>query len=120
MMPHRFSSFGFAGLALGTALLLVPIAAGRVTPEMRSIITLTDRLKAEMPKMLSEHKAIVAPRPPDCCGCLVKHIPFRPRATRASCFEIIMSQKVLVTGAASGIGLEMARVLNSRRNRVYC
>ena len=76
----------------------------------RSIITLTDRLKAEMPKMLSEHKAIVAPRPPDCCGCLVKHIPFRPRATRASCFEIIMSQKVLVTGAASGIGLEMARV----------
>ena len=39
--------------------LLAPIAEGRVTPEMRSVITLTDRLKADMPRMLSEHKAIV-------------------------------------------------------------
>jgi hemerythrin HHE cation binding domain-containing protein len=39
--------------------LLVPIAEGRVTPEMRSVITLTDRLTAEMPQMLTEHKAIL-------------------------------------------------------------
>ncbi|HKT81365.1 MAG TPA: hemerythrin domain-containing protein [Vicinamibacterales bacterium] len=39
--------------------LLGPIADGRVTPEMRSAIALTDRLKAEMPRMLSEHQAIV-------------------------------------------------------------
>lgn len=39
--------------------LLGPIAEGHVTSEMRSVIALTDRLKAEMPRMLSEHKAIV-------------------------------------------------------------
>ena len=32
---------------------------GHITPEMCSVIALTDRLKAEMPRMLSEHKAIV-------------------------------------------------------------
>ena len=39
--------------------LLAPIAEGRTTAEMRSVITLTDRLKGDMPRMLSEHKAIV-------------------------------------------------------------
>jgi len=39
--------------------LLAPIAEGRVTAEMRSVITLTDRLKGDMSRMLSEHKAIV-------------------------------------------------------------
>ena len=45
--------------ALPPLALLAPIAEGRVTPEMRSIITQTDRLKADMPRMLSEHQAIV-------------------------------------------------------------
>ena len=39
--------------------LLAPIAEGRTTSEMQAIIALSDRLKAEMPRMLSEHKAIV-------------------------------------------------------------
>jgi hypothetical protein len=39
--------------------LLGPIAEGRVTPDMRAVVALTDRLKAEMPRMLEEHKAIV-------------------------------------------------------------
>ena len=39
--------------------LLVPLAEGRVSPEMRSAIELSDRLKADMPKMLEEHKRIV-------------------------------------------------------------
>jgi hypothetical protein len=39
--------------------LLAEIAEGRVTPEMRSVIAMTDRLKREMPQMLTEHKAIV-------------------------------------------------------------
>ena len=39
--------------------LLAPIAEGRVTSEMRSVIPLTDRLKAELPRMLSEHEAII-------------------------------------------------------------
>ena len=46
--------FGLPPLAL-----LGPIAEGHATPEMRKVIALTDRLKAEMPRMLSEHKAIV-------------------------------------------------------------
>src|SRR6185503_6114757 len=39
--------------------LLAPIAEGRVTSEMRSVIPLTERLKAEMPRMLTEHEAII-------------------------------------------------------------
>jgi hypothetical protein len=45
--------------ALPPLALLAPIAEGRVTLEMRSVIDLTERLKAEMPRMLSEHKRIV-------------------------------------------------------------
>ena len=39
--------------------LLVPLAEGRVSPEMKRAIELSDRLKADMPKMLEEHKGIV-------------------------------------------------------------
>lgn len=39
--------------------LLVPLAEGRVLPEMKPAIELSDRLKADMPKMLQEHKRIV-------------------------------------------------------------
>lgn len=39
--------------------LLVSLAQGRVSPEMKRAIDLSDRLKADMPKMLEEHKGIV-------------------------------------------------------------
>lgn len=39
--------------------LLIPLAEGRATPEMKQAIELSDRLKADMPKMLEEHKGIV-------------------------------------------------------------
>lgn len=39
--------------------LLAPLAQGKVTPDMKPAIELSDRLKAEMPKMLEEHKGIV-------------------------------------------------------------
>jgi hypothetical protein len=45
--------------ALPPLALLAPIAEGRATPDMRTIVAKTDRLKAEMPRMLEEHKAIV-------------------------------------------------------------
>jgi hypothetical protein len=45
--------------ALPPLALLAPVAEGRVTADMRSVVELTDRLKAEMPRMLSEHQAIV-------------------------------------------------------------
>jgi hypothetical protein len=46
--------------ALPPLALLRPLASGRVSPDMRTVITLTDRLQAELPRMLDEHKAIVA------------------------------------------------------------
>lgn len=39
--------------------LLVPLSEGRVSPQMKPAIELSDRLKADLPKMLQEHKAIV-------------------------------------------------------------
>ena len=39
--------------------LLGSLAEGKVTPEMKGAIELSDRLKADMPKMLEEHKEIV-------------------------------------------------------------
>ncbi len=55
--PHFVSEEEFALPPLG---LLVDVAGGRVSPEMREVITLTTRLRTEMPRMLAEHKAIVA------------------------------------------------------------
>lgn len=40
--------------------LLPLLAKGKVTAEMAEVLTLTDRLKAELPQMLQEHRAIVA------------------------------------------------------------
>ena len=45
--------------ALPPLALLGPIAGGHATPDMRTVVAMTDRLKAEMPRMLEEHKAIV-------------------------------------------------------------
>lgn len=46
-------------LALPPLGLLAPLAAGHATPEMQHVIVLTDRLKAALPQMINEHKAIV-------------------------------------------------------------
>lgn len=40
--------------------LLTDVAAGRIRPEMREVLALTDSLKAELPKMLEEHARIRA------------------------------------------------------------
>jgi len=53
---HFASEEEFALPPLG---LLGPIADGRATSDMQEVIALTDRLKAEMPRMLSEHRTIV-------------------------------------------------------------
>ena len=39
--------------------LLPALADGKVTPEMRRVLAMTDKLKTELPQMLAEHKAIV-------------------------------------------------------------
>jgi hypothetical protein len=46
--------------ALPPLALLRPLATGGVSLQMRDVIALTDRLKADLPRMLDEHKAIVA------------------------------------------------------------
>lgn len=55
--PHFVKDELYAMPPLG---LLRPLAEGKVTPEMTKAITMTDRLKVELPEMLKEHKAIVA------------------------------------------------------------
>ena len=53
---HFLSEEEFALPPLG---LLGPISEGRMTPDMQDVIALTERLRAEMPRMLAEHNAIV-------------------------------------------------------------
>lgn len=40
--------------------LLSALARGEVDENMKSVLRMTDRLKAELPEMLEEHKAVVA------------------------------------------------------------
>lgn len=55
--PHFVKEEEYAMPPLG---LLRPLAEGRATPAMAEAIAMSDRLKAELPEMLKEHKAIVA------------------------------------------------------------
>ena len=55
--PHFVSEEEFALPPLG---LLPALAAGAVKPDMKPAIEMTRRLKSELPRMLDEHKAIVA------------------------------------------------------------
>jgi hypothetical protein len=55
--PHFVKEEQYALPPLG---LLSRLAWGTVTPDMRSILAVTLRLKAELPAMLVEHKQIVA------------------------------------------------------------
>lgn len=57
MHPHFVKENQYALPPLG---LLGALARGEVSPEMRDVLVLTDRLKAELPEMLAEHRAIVA------------------------------------------------------------
>lgn len=56
MHPHFVKEDEFALPPLG---LLQRLAQGAVTAEMAGVVKLTDRLAAELPAMLAEHKAIV-------------------------------------------------------------
>lgn len=54
---HFVSEEEFALPPLG---LLLPLASGRLSADMQDVIPLADRLRADLPRMLDEHKAIVA------------------------------------------------------------
>lgn len=55
--PHFIREEEFA---LPPLSLLAALAKGTLVPEMADVLTLTDRLEAELPGMLAEHKQIVA------------------------------------------------------------
>lgn len=57
MHPHFVKEEEYALPPLG---LLRDLAQGRVTPDMKAVLELTDRLKADLSEMLEEHKSIVA------------------------------------------------------------
>lgn len=47
-------------IALPPLALLPRLARGEVTPEMAGVLSMTDQLQSEMPRMLAEHRRIVA------------------------------------------------------------
>ena len=53
--PHLQREEEYALPPLG---LLRAVAAGKVTEDMRSVLVLTDRLRANLPQMLAEHQAM--------------------------------------------------------------
>lgn len=56
--PHFVKEEEYAMPSLG---LLSVLAEGRVTPEMKDVVLpMTNKLRADLPRMLEEHKAIVA------------------------------------------------------------
>lgn len=55
--PHFVSEEEFAIPPLG---ILPQLVEGKVNEDMKEILKMTDKLKAELPKMLQEHKAIIA------------------------------------------------------------
>ena len=55
--PHFLKEEEYALPPLG---LLAKVAAGPVTPDMQDVLAMTDRLKAELPAMLAEHRSVVA------------------------------------------------------------
>jgi hypothetical protein len=54
--PHFVKEEEFALPPLG---LLVEITEGRVGAEMKDVLPMTDKLRAELPQMLAEHKLVV-------------------------------------------------------------
>jgi hypothetical protein len=55
--PHFVKEEEYALPPLG---LLAVVAQGKVTPAMRPVLAMTDRLKKELPEMLAEHRTVVA------------------------------------------------------------
>lgn len=54
--PHFVAEEEFAIPPLG---ILSQLAEGNITEDMKEILKMTGRLKAELPRMLEEHKAII-------------------------------------------------------------
>ena len=65
MLPGKVASTVYVPTALGATVeplplgLLPALAQGRITPEMKNALEMTERLKRDLPEMLAEHKAIV-------------------------------------------------------------
>jgi hypothetical protein len=55
--PHFVKEEEFALPPLG---LLSTVAGGRITADMRQALAMTEKLKRELPRMLREHKAVLA------------------------------------------------------------
>lgn len=55
--PHFVKEEEYAMPPLG---LLADLALGKLDPAMLNVLTMTDKLEAELPTMLEEHKAVVA------------------------------------------------------------
>jgi hypothetical protein len=57
LRPHFVKEEEYALPPLG---LLRQLAEGKLSRDMKDVVVMTDKLKAELPRMLEEHKAVVA------------------------------------------------------------
>lgn len=57
LFPHVYREEEFA---IPPLLLLPRLARGEISPDMESVVPKSEKLKAELPRMLKEHEAIVA------------------------------------------------------------
>ena len=55
--PHFLKEEEFALPPLG---LLTRLGNGQIDPQMKDVLAMTDRLKADLPQMIAEHKSIVS------------------------------------------------------------
>ena len=82
MHPHFVKEEEYALPPLG---LLPLLSSGKLSEEMKQVLSMTDKLKTELPEMLAEHKQIVA-----ALEVLVKHSTAEHHAEVAEFAEKLM------------------------------
>lgn len=82
MHPHFVKEEEYALPPLG---LLPLLSSGKLSEEMKQVLSMTDKLKTELPEMLAEHKQIVA-----ALKVLVKHSTAEHHAEVAEFAEKLM------------------------------
>jgi uncharacterized protein (DUF305 family) len=112
--PHfvREEEFALPPLAL-----LVELAAGTVRPEMAGVLSLTDKLKAELKQMVAEHKRIVGALEMLKSAARAAHRSEYERFAQALVLHAQTEEQVLYP-AAILVGEQVAHRLNIGTSRV--
>jgi hypothetical protein len=79
--------------------LLAALARGKVDAQMRSVLVMTDRLKAELPDMLQEHKAVVVALKKVSAAAKQEKLPQHARFAEKLMLHAKMEEEVLYPAA---------------------